>query len=83
MVEQLTQLGIRDGSVVLPNGTEHCGVRVSFVGDQIAQHLKHARDPNRGATTGTPARVITVATSNNAFHHGLVALEGLHQAADW
>jgi hypothetical protein len=44
MVEKLTQFGITDGSVVLPNGTEHCGVRVSLVGDQIAQHLEHARD---------------------------------------
>ena len=41
MVEQVTQFGISDGSVVLANGAEHGGVRVSLVGNQIAQHLEH------------------------------------------
>jgi hypothetical protein len=42
MVEQFGQFCVGDRGVVLPNGAEHRGVRVPVMGDQIAQHLKHA-----------------------------------------
>jgi hypothetical protein len=37
VVQQIAQFGVRDRSVVLTNGTEHRGVRVTVMSDQIAQ----------------------------------------------
>jgi hypothetical protein len=45
MVEQLPQLGVGCCRAVLPNGIQQCSIRVSFVSDQITQHLQHARHP--------------------------------------
>jgi hypothetical protein len=56
-VEQLPQLGIGDCRGVLPNTSQQCSIRVSFVGDQITQHLQHARHANRAVFTTQAALV--------------------------
>ena len=41
VVKEFPYLRVGGRSSVLPNGIQQCGIRVSFVLDQISQHLQH------------------------------------------
>jgi hypothetical protein len=42
VVEKVPQLGIGRRCFVLPDGIQQGGMRMTHVGDQVAQHFEHA-----------------------------------------